>query len=277
MTTRADPLSRAPEPPDRVVFATGVLLDADDFRAEQLYHRGRLARAVAYLHGHGTVAGLRVVHEPATAEREERVVVRPGLAVDRLGRLVELPSDACLRLDRWFQAQTDAHLAAAFRPAGGEIVADVFIRFVACERGRTPAFATGPYDALDAAQPSRLRDGCEVTLVVRQEPEPPPVPPTWPAPAPDATPEARAAALRELVLDGWRETDASWTRSGLAPLPEHAIGQDTTAVFLARVRLPATQGAPASRPTRAAGAVTVDNQLRRLVVPTGALAAWMGS
>jgi hypothetical protein len=39
------------------------------------------------------------------------------------------------------------------------VIADVFLNFVVCERGKTPAFASGPFDALDAIAPSRLRDG----------------------------------------------------------------------------------------------------------------------
>ena len=59
----ADPIEIA-APPERVNYATGVLLDATDFRDEQTYHRSRLARAFRYLVGFGTVAGLRVVRLP---------------------------------------------------------------------------------------------------------------------------------------------------------------------------------------------------------------------
>ena len=46
--------------PERVNYATGVLLGAEDFAAEQLYTRARMGRAFAALYGHGTMAGLRV-------------------------------------------------------------------------------------------------------------------------------------------------------------------------------------------------------------------------
>src|SRR5262245_37226124 len=109
MSTRNDPLAAAAETAragvlDRVFYATGILLAADDFDAEQTYHRGRLARALAYLHGSGTVAGLRVGVLPALAPgadpaflqgREEELRVQPGLAIDRLGRLIEIPRAAC--------------------------------------------------------------------------------------------------------------------------------------------------------------------------------------
>jgi hypothetical protein len=43
----ADPLYAGPQP-ERAAYATGMLLDAQDFIDEQTYHRGRLARALAF-------------------------------------------------------------------------------------------------------------------------------------------------------------------------------------------------------------------------------------
>ena len=93
------------EGPDRVRYATGVLLEAEDFQAEQDYHRSRLARVLAYAMGHGTLSGLEVTHEPGQPEdadnpaRSERLLVAPGLAIDRLGRMIEVVKPRCLKLD----------------------------------------------------------------------------------------------------------------------------------------------------------------------------------
>src|SRR5262245_25949839 len=167
----ADPLYGLP-PADRPAFATGMLLDAQDFTDEQTYHRGRLARAMMLIAGGGTLAGLRVTHQtaqaatPTTPERPEEIRVEPGLAVDRLGRLVEVPRPCCLRVARWWQGtEADSLQQAAYTsftnllsaravtgvtlPARG-VVADVYLRFAACPRGLTPAFAGGPFDALNA-------------------------------------------------------------------------------------------------------------------------------
>ena len=55
----------------------------------------KTANVPVYLHGVGTVAGLEVT----LAEGEdEPLMVSAGLAVDRFGRLIELPRAACLRL-----------------------------------------------------------------------------------------------------------------------------------------------------------------------------------
>ena len=94
--TESDPLYRQPGA-ERPAYATGMLLDAQDFTDEQTYHRGRLARAMAFLAGGGTLAGLRVEHVLGSDTQVEEIRVNPGLAVDRLGRLVEVPRRACLR------------------------------------------------------------------------------------------------------------------------------------------------------------------------------------
>lgn len=183
MPSTTDSLIRL-EAPDRVHYATGVMLGAEDFQAEQDYHRGRLARALAFGLGHGTLAGLAVSHQPAqpasddTPATEERLKVSAGLAVDRIGRLIEVPTTRCLRLADWYAAQDPARLRAAWfdsgklwkdAPAG--VGVDVFVRFLACPRGKTPAFASDAFDSITAA---RLRDGYEISLVLRTEAKPPP-------------------------------------------------------------------------------------------------------
>jgi hypothetical protein len=304
MSIRQDPIATGPLAPERLHFATGILLDAEDFRAEQLYHRGRLARSLAYLHGHGTIAGLRVDWESPLAPgddpnfpdgREERLTVQPGLAVDRLGRLIEVPEPACIRLDRWYRSQEASRLSLALHEAltlrdeeveegteagdadvsvAAAVVADIFLRFVSCERGKTPAFAAGPFDALDAVQPSRLRDGYALELLLRDRPAPPPPLNPWQAVDPAAAPAERAIALRKLVYGAWREATDDWDAGGPVPLPEHAPGQDTTALFLARVVIPAAAGTP---PIRTPGAkVYRQNAVRRFVLPSGLLAHLLG-
>jgi hypothetical protein len=260
---------------DRVFYATGAMLNVDDFTAEQAYHRGRLARALAYLHGWGTVAGLRVEIEPPLPPdadhpegREEALAVHPGMAIDRLGRIIEVPREACLRLDRWF-----ANKREQLEPleSGGIVLADVFLSFVACERGLTPAFASGGFEALNAHSPSRIRDSYRLELLPRRADALLPVN-TWPDPFAAATPEERRADMLEAIFGAWREGSEFWseTRNGPEPLREHQEGEDTTAVFLARVTLPVvTSGSTLTR----AGAATVDNSARPIAYTAG---RWLG-
>lgn len=160
--------------PERVHYAAGVLLDADDFGAEQRYGRGRLARALSALHGYGTVAGLKVALA-ADAEPRGRghLEVTPGLALDRYGRLIELRRSQCLNAADWLAhkaAQPEAQrqpVLDALNPAGTELALAVQIRFAVCRHGVTPAFAAGPFNATDYAVPSRLADAFELVLVPR--------------------------------------------------------------------------------------------------------------
>ena len=256
---RSDVVARAREARGRVFYATGVLLNAQHLDADQLDNHRGLARALAYLHGSGTLAGLEVTWERETGGRGERVVVKPGIALDRLGRIIEVPRAAPLPLDRWFDEQSDAHLIGGFKPSLQGVVADVFVRLVLGEPAQTP----GP--------------AYEVKLYLRQEPDPPPLPPpTWPV-------FMRTDGARKDLQDAifaawaaWHEGDDSCDQGGARPLPEHVLGQDPTSVFLARLVLPATLPASDARPVRTAREVVVDNRSRRFAYPPAALARWVG-
>lgn len=301
-----DPLKEKPEPPDRVYYATGVLLDAEDFNAEQIYHRGRLARVLSYLHGSGTVAGLKVTYQPPTDpnspdDLDEELMVDPGVAIDRFGRLIEIPRTACIRLNPWFNGEEAGGLRQSFhqnvtvpahkeKDAGGNVVtvaeskvsgvvADVFIRFAACERGKTPAFATGPFDALDNARPSRIRDGYKLKLFPRKKTDA--QDPNNPLPLPENIWPKDPAGIREAIFDVWkRMTARDEQNNSLEPLAEHLAGQDTSYVFLARVIFP-TEGLnnleTDQRPRRKRGQkVEVINDIRPFVYSTAALARLAG-
>jgi hypothetical protein len=300
----ADPLYARPAA-ERPSYATGMLLDAQDFTDEQTYHRGRLARALAALTGGGTLAGLRVSHRPATAApnaHPEEIRVEPGLAIDRLGRLVEVPRPACLRLQNWFDAEATADggdrlrqgaytnldrflSARAIAEAGAQnrppipgrgVVADVFLRFIACARGLTPSFATGPFQALDAVATSRVRDAYDLHLIVR-----PGLDDGFdglPAPGVDLAGIAdlaeRRARLQDAILDSYPASGRAGSPGELDPLPEHPEGVDRTAVFLARVAIPVGVANP---PARAGTAVLVDGWRRGFIPSSLLMRRWIGA
>jgi hypothetical protein len=305
-----DPLTRQPLG-ERPVYATGMLLDAQDFLDEQTYHRGRLARVLGAVAGSGTLAGLLVQHQPEVATGPgagpEEIQVNAGLAVDRLGRLIELPRPACLRLQRWWDAElardgllqadyaSPERFISARAQAGATlparaVVADVFLRFVACPRGLTPAFASGPFDALNAVSVSRLRDAYELQLVPRQNLTDtglglPLRPGAFTLPVDQETAEqalareaamddpaadlaVRRAALQDAVLHGY-----SRSADELPHGPEHPPTVDASAVFIARVLIPVE---PTDPTVRLGGAVLVDNHSRRFLPGLGVLARWSG-
>jgi hypothetical protein len=267
VTPEDDPLGTAPAA-DRVWFSEGQLLDARDFREEQTYHRGRLARALLLLHGSGTIAGLAAGYVPAAAAappapaRDEELRVEPGAAVDRFGRLVEVTRAACIRLQKWFDTQGAAELASAVQGAAGDtaVVADLFIRYVARSHGKTPAFATGPFEALNAVAAARVRDCCELRLFLRPEADPPLPQNSWPVAPPN-----RQALVTAALAAPPPGPDAD---GRLPPLREHLPGQDTSFVFLARVRIPASPpAAVGGRPARRNAPVTVTNDARPFLLP----------
>lgn len=287
--------------PDRLYYATGVLLDAEDFQAEQLYHRSRLARSLAYLQGGGTMAGLRVRFQPdqpavtgtnPQPAKEEEVIVEPGLALDRLGRLIEVPKPACIRLKRWLvnQRETADSLNVHTQDGSQFVLADVFLRFVLHERGKTPAFAAGAFDALDAAAPSRIRDSYDLKLILRQEDQPqlpqqpwhladlaaassPPVPLST-----IANSTERWTKLRDLIFDSWQSGTQHWERDHPNRLPEQ--GNNTspihpTALFLARLKIPVSLDS-SGKPVRTTVNPEINNDDRVFVYTTGAIASWLG-
>jgi hypothetical protein len=285
-TAATDPLPAAIA--ERLNYATGVMLDAVDFRDEQTYHRARLARALKYLIGAGTVAGLGVV-PPDANDAELNLKVQPGLAIDRYGRLIEIAAAQCIRLTRWFAAQDNATLRAALHRApavtvDAAVVVDVFLGWHQCERAKTPALASGPFDALDAVVAARLADCFELELVAREESTdapagggPAPTIPTpanfWPDPFTITDPAQRRTRMLQTVIGGWFEDPAA---GALPPLREHVAGQDPSAVLLARVTIPVTVpagGTDARLLLRLDQRVSVDNSLRPFVFLPG---RWLG-
>lgn len=249
MSTFDDDL-RPDLPAERVAYFTGALLSAEDFQAEQRYHRGRLGRVLAYLHGTGTIAGLDVRVEPQSGADAE-VRVSPGIAVDRLGRLIELPYEACLGVARWYEQQTETELArdrldTAFRVGGGgapdHVVVDVFARFVVCAREPQPAFADMGADNLNGIQPSRLRDAVQLSLVLRHRDDD--LAAVRPQPEGPATNDAEG--IRRFKREQlWQALQLAQQDPPRLPLgPEHVpLLHDGSEVLLGRVRIPSLREA----------------------------------
>lgn len=306
MSVTIDPIRKSP--PDRLHYATGELLGADDFVQEQTYHRRQLAQALLFLHGRGTVAGLRAITStqprrdeiPAgtTEFTEIQLMIEPGLAIDGAGRFIEVSRSACLRLRRWFNyiasrpAGTrtrsnpawDIHdLTAAWRedaalPGGGAVIADIFLAFHACDRGYTPAFSSGPFDSLDASQPSRVRDGYELSLVLRPADVPLPAAAFDPWQDVTGTPDERLQKVRAASLNAWHTLTLPTDDTDNRP-PEIPAGVDPAAVLIARLKLPASRppddtklpGAVWSTDAWSAPDANIDNNIRNFILPAAAL------
>jgi hypothetical protein len=249
----------------RVAYSTGRMLNTEDFQAEQLYHRGRLAHATRWLIGAGTVNGLNVT-EQTSSTGEKELQISPGLAVDRAGRLIEVFFTLCIRLQAWLDAQSTSDLSNAFKTADGAIVADIFIGYEQDEQGKTPSFVSGDYDNTDAFTANRFLDSFSAQMYLRAEAVPPlPVDP-WAAAFGGAT--ADLNAIKNALLNG---------ASGAAmPPAEYPLGADPTTIFIVRVKVAATRANPGVRPVYdLTKPVVIDNLSRQFVYPTSLLAQWL--
>jgi hypothetical protein len=128
-------------PMKRPNYYAGQLLTADDFRAEQDYHREKQRRHNLLCHGFGAVQGLRVstVKESAGSI----VVIEPGSAIDLAGNEIQLCATLKLQL-----------------PESPDVI-QVGIRFSErlCEPVPVVSELTMP-----SSQPSRVEEGFEVLL-----------------------------------------------------------------------------------------------------------------
>lgn len=171
----SDPLpfkAAAPEDPAvpgdpfvRLRYHYGMLLGAEDFSVEQRERVLRRRLHHALLHGAGTVWGLRAaLGELSTEGKRTQVVVRPGLAVDALGREIHVDQDQCLDVTGLAQHPIWAELLAPDGTTNGTIRrAYVLIRYEACQADPVPAISA-PCDGPDTAAYSRLLDRFHIEL-----------------------------------------------------------------------------------------------------------------
>lgn len=285
-TLRAD--AALAEPLRRVAFEAGMLLGIEATRDEQAYHRRRLNRTQYWLHGAGTVAGLRVRIEPASsadaADMAVRLYVSPGIGIDGLGRELLLHETHCMDLREWLRAQDPAWLRGGFDDAADRLHLGVFARYQDCPVGLQPVLARKLNLGTDPVQPSRIADAVALELDLLDPAAPLDRRGPWPlhaplhgaaaGPLPDLSDEEQAAldalpagadaerAQLELRLRLLHLFDAPWAAPALAA---DLLG--LVRVPLARLTFTTTD--PATDLVVNPGRITIDN-LSRPFVPTAA-------
>lgn len=277
-----------PPAPQRVFYSTGRMLGADDFQADQDYHRSRLARALVQLYGTGTVSGLLVKTDGNADPTKLEIQVTPGMAIDRIGRIIEAPRTVCIVLNNWLTQLIQAWQNQLVNPVPGQpalpdpntaihdaknLTVDVFASFVSCTRGATPCFASeDDYDATDAFSANRWLDSFAMQLVLRTDPTPLTPADPWKASgaavgaggALSAPTASNFTALQNLLLGG--------TGGAAAPPVEYPPAFDATSVFLARLLIGATAGATGKPPTFDLTKISIDNNSRLFLYPAMLLA-----
>lgn len=220
------------------------------------------------------------------------IEVTPGVAIDRVGRIIEVPRPVCIGIQTWLASQAAADLNGALKPTSAAsnaplaIVVDVFATFVGCTRGVTPCFATqDDYDATDAFSANRLLDSFAMQLVLRPDvdftlatprlnlPQDP-----WFGIGPVTTPPSPpAATLQQQLLDATTGPGAS-APFGEVSFPVEIPTQsnlDPSSVFLARIMIPATAVA-GQAPNANLAAISIDNFKRLFLYPASLVARWIG-
>lgn len=253
--------------PQRVAYAIGRMLGAEDFQAEQNYHRNRLARVTRML-GTGTVFGLNVTCKTDPNADNIEVRVEPGMAIDRAGRLIEVQNAVCIRLKKFLDGQSDSDLSLSLKDAGDktmQLVSDVFVRFVECDRGKTPAFADNDYDATDAFTANRTLDGFRMELVLRKDAAKLPVDPWDKVTAKGSVTAAMVDSVKTILLTA-KAVDMTEPQ-------EYPEGyDDPTAVFLARVGVAGKSTGAGKKPALDYSKINVNNMARLFVYPPSLLA-----
>lgn len=164
------------EPLRRVAYEAGMMLGLDATRDEQAYHRRRLTRHQYWMHGFGTLAGMRVSMTPdghgnETDHLEElQLRVGPGVGIDGLGREVMVHEQHCIRLGQWLAAQTEANLLEGFDSDQNELWLKVTVRHKDCPVARQPVLTRKLNAGTDTVQPSRTADSVQLELIPERPP-----------------------------------------------------------------------------------------------------------
>lgn len=217
---------------------------------------------------------------------QSEIEVTSGLAIDRVGRMIEVPATVCIRMQPWLDNQAASDLNRAILN-GANIVVDVFVTFAACTRGVTPSFATqDDYDATDAFNANRVLDSFAMQLVLRTDASavptgkslPVPTDPWLPAGAvPTGGIAASLLAIQESILaaNSGPASQLPFTSGGTVPA-EIPGSVDPSSVFLARITIPATPGVAGDPPVYDLSGIAIDNFSRLFLYPLSLVSRSLG-
>lgn len=143
---------------ERLNYFTGQFLAERDFRLEQDYLIGKHRQHNRFLHGWGTVCGLKVVQHPTPECRDRFVVIEPGLALDCCGREIAVREEVYVDL---------ARCLAPVNPDEGVLPGRnllISICYAECKTEHVPALYSECGCEEGSCEPSRVREGYEVKV-----------------------------------------------------------------------------------------------------------------
>jgi DNA-binding beta-propeller fold protein YncE len=142
---------------ERLNYFTGQFLAERDFKDEQNYHIGKHRQHNRYLHGWGTVCGLKVTQHPNSACQDRFIIIEPGLALDCCGREIVVRDNVYVDLDK--------HLAP--RHSSGEAEGQhllVSLCYAECDTEFVPALYSDCGCDEERCEPNRVREGFDIQL-----------------------------------------------------------------------------------------------------------------
>lgn len=155
--------------PMRNNYFDGKFLVSRDFTGEQDYLRGHRQMHNAYLHGSGTVCGLKLIEHPAEQCRREFVVCEPGMALDCCGQEIIVPERALVRVRDLIEADEDLQASLDGKN-------HLFISIERCDAGAEPVPLILPTcDGPENTEFGRIAEGFRFSLSARSPAEVEPV------------------------------------------------------------------------------------------------------
>jgi hypothetical protein len=155
------------DPSKRVNYTLGLVLGVDEFQQDQLYHAAGRRGHNRLLHGYGTVWGLRV--GATTGGSDPEIQVDAGVAVDPCGREICVPDRMCVKLDKWLDRHQATLKSLYPDPTQQTFPLAVVLCHRECPTDTVPVPGEPCRSQDDAMQPSRIRDGFELKLMLRDD------------------------------------------------------------------------------------------------------------
>ncbi len=156
------------KPLQRVFYDSGMMLGLDAIQDEQDYHRSRLNRHQYWLHGAGTIAGMSVslqhIQPQPEVTESVRIIVKPGIGIDALGRDVLINEPYCIPFNEWLASQNPASLLNGYDAASETLTLKITIRQNECLKSFQPVLARKLNTSTDAVQPNRNQDSILLEL-----------------------------------------------------------------------------------------------------------------
>jgi hypothetical protein len=150
------------DPYKRPKYTFGLVMGVDEFEQEQLYHIEKNRLHNRMLHGYGTVCGLQIsVQDSGNMEKGPEVMVSPGIALNRLGQEIRVPSAQCAYLNEWLKNNSNTIMTTS---PPETISLNIVLCYRECETDNVPIPRAPCRSQDDTMAFSRIADDFELSL-----------------------------------------------------------------------------------------------------------------